>query len=121
MAGVMRVECVRQGGPVARAVLRWGALAAALAAAGLLALPVSSYWLWVAESAFLGIREAADPKLGVISVAFAALPVVAGAASWFWCGRRRNWSRVLRGASALSAATAASFVSAIAAAFATFP
>src|SRR5690606_30715433 len=97
MAEAMRVECVRRTGPVARAVLRWGALTVAATAAAVLAVPVSSYWLWVAESAFLGIREAADPKLGVIAAIFATLPLGAGAASWVWCGRRRSWSRVLRG------------------------
>jgi hypothetical protein len=95
MAEAMRVECVRQNGPVARAVLRWGALAVAVTSAAVLAVPVSSYWLWVAESAFFGIREAAAPKLGVIAVVFAALPLGAAAASWVWCGRRRSSSRVL--------------------------
>ena len=114
------MECVRQNGPVARAVPRWGALALAVTAVAVFAVPVSSYWLWVANSAFLGIREAADPKLGVIAVIFAGLPLGGAAAIWVWCGGR-SWSRVVRGALALTAATAASFVSAIAAAFATFP
>lgn len=107
--------------PDARAVLRWSALTTALTAAGVLAVPVSSYWLWVAQSAFLGIRDAADPKLGVIAVTFAALPVVAGAVSWVWCGRRNNWGCVSRGASALAVATVTSFVSTVAAALAMFP
>lgn len=104
-----------------RTVLHWGALTIALTAAGVLAVPVSRYWLWVAQSAFLGISDAADPKLGVVAIAFAALPVVAGAASWVWCGCRDNWSRVLRGASALAVATVTSFASTIAAALARFP
>ena len=38
----------------------------------------ASYWLWVANSAFRGIREPADPGLGVLSLILAAGPAVAG-------------------------------------------
>lgn len=101
--------------------MRWAALALSLAATAFVAVPTSAYWLWVAESAFLGVREPADFRLGMTSVGMALVPVVAGATGWLLCGRQRDRRRVSRAASVLAVAAAASLVPAIAAAFARFP
>ncbi|UDY36085.1 hypothetical protein [Dermatobacter hominis] len=103
------------------APLRWAALIASVAATFYLSLPVSAYWLWVADSAFRGIREAADPSLVVVAVAMALLPLVGGVGSWFWCNRTRSWSRVTRSAVSFCAVVATSVVTAFAAAFVQLP
>lgn len=36
----------------------------------------AAFWVWVANSAFRGIRDTADPRLGVFSAIVTMLPVV---------------------------------------------
>lgn len=65
-----------------------------LLAAGALAAYVAggnaAFWLWVANSAFRGIREPVDVPLGVQSVAFALVPPAVGAVTWLWHRRKRH-------------------------------
>lgn len=63
---------------------------------GLLVVENAAYWLWVAHSAFLGIRDDPEPILGLFSVAAALAPVAVVGATWWATGRRpRGWVRRL--------------------------
>lgn len=59
--------------------LKWLAVGATSTAALYLAVPVAGYFLWVATSAFFGIRDEPDYILGVVSVTAAVAPFAAGA------------------------------------------
>jgi len=48
-----------------------------------------AFWLWVADSAFRGIRAPAEPWLGVLSVFFAVVPAVGGALAFRYTRRIR--------------------------------
>ena len=63
----------------------------------------AAYWLWVAQSAFFGIRDDPKPVLGVFSVLAALAPVAAAVAVWGATGRQpRHWVRRLCAAFAVS-------------------
>lgn len=79
-------------------------MAVAVAVALYLSVPAAAYFIWVATSAFLGIREDPDVLLGIICVIAAVAPFVAGAAAYLVNraspSRRRG---VMRGAVACAA------------------
>ena len=56
-------------------LLRWAVVAIAVVAAGYLAAATTAFWVWVANSAFRGIREEQDIGLGLICVGFVVAPV----------------------------------------------
>ena len=67
------------------------------------------YWLWVANSAFRGLREPQDIPLGLLSVALAIGPIFAGVGTFAY--RRRSGSLGLRCfISAAAAVVGASFL-----------
>lgn len=83
---------------------KWLAVAVAVAVALYLSVPVAVYFVWVATSAFLGIRDDPDVLLGIICVIAAVAPFAAGAAGYLLnrasCSRRRG---LMRGAVACAA------------------
>jgi hypothetical protein len=93
----------------------WALLAVTGALYLLVVIQTGAYWLWVAQSAFLGIRDDAEPTLGVFSVLVAVVPVAASVFVWF-AGRRDNWW-VRRLCGALGAGVAMGFVTTLIAAF----
>lgn len=76
----------------------------AVAVGGYLAVASASYWLWVADSAFRGIRAPADYRLGVVSVTIAAAPFVVGAVVVYVLRRRARAVAVACGSCAAAVA-----------------
>jgi hypothetical protein len=71
----------------------------------------AAFWVWVAHSAFLGIRAPRDVGLGFESVAFALIPPAAGTiAGVFASHRGRTRTAYLTLSSAVAALAAIPFI-----------
>lgn len=69
-----------------------------------LSVPAATYFVWVATSAFLGIRDDPDVLLGIICVIAAVAPFATGAAAYLVNGASRSRRRgVMRAALACAA------------------
>lgn len=73
-------------------------LLGAVGLSGYVSIVSTGYWLWVATSAYLGIRDKRDIGLGLLSTAFAFGPLVAGGLVGYRSRRRglskvRSWRR----------------------------
>jgi hypothetical protein len=80
-------------------------VAVAVGVALCLSVPAAAYFVWVATSAFLGIREDRDVLLGVVCVIAAVSPFAAGAGAYLVNRASRSRRRgVMRAALACAAA-----------------
>ena len=87
-----------------RGATKWLIVGAAVAVALYLSVPAAAYFVWVATSAFLGIRDDRNVLLGVVCVIAAAAPFVAGMAAYSSTVQLRSRRRgVMRGALACAA------------------
>jgi hypothetical protein len=83
---------------------KWLVVAVAVAVALYLSVPAAAYIVWVATSAFLGVRDDPGVLLGVICVIAAVAHFVAGAGAYLVNRASRSRRRgVMRGAVACAA------------------
>jgi len=92
-------------------VLRWALAMALVVAAGYFAAVSFAFWIWVANSAFRGIREEQSIGLGVVCVCFVVAPA-AGSAVAYRIGRPRRSTRrgIARAAATMLVLQTISFV-----------